>query len=240
MTMLVYPQLIHYPLIKRRNARTILNRMADGRAVRLADPGGEIRAWRLEYAELDDDEIQTIEAFFRAAEGTLNPFLFVDPLANLVDGRAWVKGPLLAMTGGPEEYRLANAGGGPQGIEQTIGGPAGFVYCFSGRMRADQACAVTISAGNMTSEQAVSGAWERFMVTAQTAEPTFGLELPAGSTVDVRDLQIEAQPGASAYRSGTGEGIYEDARLGDDTLEIVTMGPNRHRCAVNIIHANHI
>ena len=70
--MLVFPQLIHFPVVKRRNARTVLNRMSDGRSVRLADPAGEVTEWRLQFTELSDDEAQTLEQFFAAAEGTLN------------------------------------------------------------------------------------------------------------------------------------------------------------------------
>jgi hypothetical protein len=238
--MLVYPQLTHFPLVKRRNTRTVVNRMADGRSVRLPDSGGEITEWRLEYAELSDNEIQTLEQFFTAAEGTLNPFLFVDPMANLLDPSAWVKGPLLTMTGGPEEWHLENPGGGPQGIIQTIGGPTGFLYCFSASVRAEQDGTVTLTAGSRRVELAVSTSWGRLTVTTATDDPTFGLELAAGNALDVKEIQVEAQAGASVYRGGPVGGIYEDARLRDDALEIVTAGPNRHACTVNIIHANHI
>ena len=238
--MLVYPQLNHFPLIKRRNARTVLNRMADGRSIRLADPAGETTEWRLEYAELSDDEARMLEEFFTATEGSLGSFTFIDPLANLLDATGWLKGPMLGTTGGPEEWHLANTGAGPQRMTQTIPGPPEFLYCFSGYARAEQDCTVTLIAGSKRMERAVSTTWERFALAAQPDEPTFGMELPSGTTLDVKDLQVEAQAGPSVYRgTGTG-GIYEDARLRDDALEIVTAGPNRHTCTVNIIHANHI
>jgi hypothetical protein len=238
--MLVFPQLVQFPVVKRRTARTVLNRMADGRSIRLADPGGEITEWQLKYGELSDDEAQLLEGFFTAAEGTLNSFLFVDPLANLLDASAWVTGPLLSMTGGPEEWHVANPGTGPQGVTQTISGPAGFVYCFSGSLRADQPCTVTLMAASKRADWAVSTAWGRFTLTAQTDDPTFGVEVDAGSAVDLKDMQVEAQAGASVYRASTSGGVYEDARLRDDSLEIVTVGPNRHACTVKVIHANHI
>jgi hypothetical protein len=238
--MLQYPQLVHFPVVKRRNARTVLNRMADGRSLALADPFGETVEWRLEYSELSDDELRTLEQFFTAAEGTLNSFQFVDPLANLLNPSAWVKGPLLTMTGGLEEWHLVNSGGGPQGITQTVNGPGGFLYCFSAYARAEQDCMVTLSAGSRQVESRVSTGWSRFVTAATADDPTFGLELEAGAAIDVKDLQVEAQAWASAYRGITGGGVYEDARLRDDTLEIMTTGPNRHACAVNIIHANHI
>jgi hypothetical protein len=214
--------------------------MADGRSIGLADPFGEVVEWRLEYSELSDDEIQTLEQFFAAAEGTLNSFLFVDPMANLLNPSAWVKGPLLTMTGGPGEWHVVNAGGGPQGITQTVAGPGGFLYCFSGYARAEKGCTMTLSAGSRYAEWAVSSAWSRFVIAAAADDPTFGLELEAGGAIDLKDMQVETQAWASAYRGITGAGVYEDARLRDDTLEIISTGPNRHACAVNIIHANHI
>jgi hypothetical protein len=238
--MLVYPQLNHFPLIKRRNARTVLNRMADGRSIRIADAGAAATEWRLDYAELTDDEVQALEEFFTAAEGSLHSFTFIDPMANLLDAAAWFTGPLLNMTGGPEEWHLANSGGGPQSMTQTLPGPPGFLYTFSGSVRAEQSCTVTVMAGNRRAERAVSATWEPFALTSQTDDPTFGLELPAGSSLDLKNVQVEAQAGASVYRKAMAGGIYEDARLRDDALEIVTAGPNRHMCTVNIIHANHI
>jgi hypothetical protein len=144
------------------------------------------------------------------------------------------------MTGGPEEWHVTNGGGGPQSLAQTVGGPAGFIYSFSGWLRTEQACTVMLSVGSKHEARMISSAWERFTLTAQTDDPTFGIELEAGSAVDAKDMQVEAQTGASCYRGSTGGGVYEDARLRDDTLQIVSMGPNRHTCTVNIIHADHI
>jgi hypothetical protein len=238
--MLVYPQLNHFPLIKRRNARTVLNRMADGTSVRIIDPAGPVSEWRLEYAELTDDEVGTLEEFFTAAEGTLCSFTFVDPMANLLDAAAWFTGPLLSMTGGPDEWHVVNSGAGAQSITQTVPGPAGFLYTFSGSLRAQQHCTVTLMAGNKRAERAVSAMWEQFALTSQTDDPTFGLELAAGGSLELKNVQVEAQAGASVYRAPIAGGVYVDARLRDDALEIVTAGPNRHMCTVNIIHANHL
>ena len=69
----------------------------------------------------------------------------------------------------------------------------------------------------------------------------FGLELGAGASVDVCGLQVEAQAGASAYRqTGSQGGVYGEARLASDVLEIVTTAPNRHSCILDVVHVNHI
>ena len=43
--MLTYPQLTHYPIVRRRVFRTVVNRPADYRAIRLTDPGGIAFGW---------------------------------------------------------------------------------------------------------------------------------------------------------------------------------------------------
>src|SRR5215831_4302471 len=135
--MLTYPQLAHFPIVKTRRRRTVLNRAADGRAIKLADPAGETTEWRLEYSELSDEEAAQLWDFFVEAEGSLNDFLFVDPTANLLDqsgkldDAVWAKDPMLHAGGSESGWMLTNTGAGAQRITQTIGAPAGFVYCFS-------------------------------------------------------------------------------------------------------------
>jgi hypothetical protein len=65
----------------------------------------------------------------------------------------------------------------------------------------------------------------------------FGLELEPGTSIDVRGLQVEAQPGTSTYKRTTSRcGIYPNARFDDDALEILTAGPGRHSCTIKVIH----
>ncbi len=53
-------------------------------------------------------------------------------------------------------------------------------------------------------------------------------------------MQAEAQAGASVYRATTAGGVYEEARLGTDRLDMVTAGPNRHACQVTVIYNSHL
>jgi hypothetical protein len=81
MTTLVYPQLAtgalsQFPVRKKRRARTVINRSADGSTVKLADPACEVTEWNLTYADLSDQEAATLQSFFAAAEGSLNGFVF--------------------------------------------------------------------------------------------------------------------------------------------------------------------
>jgi hypothetical protein len=244
--MLTYPQLTHFPIVKRRQRRTVLNRMADGRTVKLADPAGEVTEWRLSYSDLSDAEVEVLQAFFAAAEGSLEEFRFVDPTANLLawsgsPGEAvWSKGPLLTVSAKDGIWNLRNAGAGPQAITQTIEAPNDFVYCFSLYARAADGGSVRMLAGDRAVEQMVGAEWRRFRMTVTVDDPTFGIEAPPGASVEVRGVQVEAQVNASAARESVSGGVYDGAHLRDDALEVIATGVNRNSCTVKIVHAKHL
>jgi hypothetical protein len=240
--MLTYPQLMQFPIVKRARRRTVINRGGDGRAIKWADPAGEVIEWALHYSDLSDEEVGVLQDFFLATEGTLQEFTFLDPTANLLawsnkfEEPVWLKGPLLTVNGG----QLSNSGGGPQSASQTIAGPAGYLYCFSAYLRAAEPTVVRLFAGSDDVQHTATAGWRRIQLVAATDDPTFGLEIPAGGSVEVRGLQVEAQAGASAAQTSTRGGVYEGARLRDDTLAVETTGVNRHSCTVNIVHAIHM
>ncbi len=256
--MLVFPQLgtgalIQFPVKRRRQQRTVGDHAADGSVVKLADPAGAITEWTLSYSGLSDEELASLEEFFSAAEGTLNGFTFLDPTANLLawsdqlDNSVWQRDPLLELagnvpdpTGGTRAWHLVNRGMGEQGIVQTLSAPGGYLYCLSAYVRTGGApIAVTLICGGSRFQRSVSSEWSRISIS-QNGTASFGLIIPAGAAVEVFGIQAEPQLTPSAYRPGTTGGVYEDARLGDDRLEVVTTGVNEHSCTVNIIHANHL
>ena len=255
--MLVYPQLGsgalgQFPVRKQRRVRTVRNRAADGRTVRLADPGAEITSWKLQYVDLIDEEAAALRDFFEACEGTLRSFTFLDPTANLLawsetlSEPVWTRGPLLAVAddiadpqGGTRASRLTNGGGGAQSITQTLAAPAEYLYCFSVYVRTAATVAVTILGCGDRGEREATNQWARISHTA-SGEATFGLELPAGAEVDVFGFQVEPQPSPSGYKPSTTGGVYEGARLRDDSFFIKTTCPGLHSCTVDIIHANHL
>src|SRR5450759_2840394 len=136
-----YPQLgsgalSEFPVQKKRRARTVVNRAADGSTIKLAVPTGEVTEWQLTYTDLGDEEAAALRAFFVAAEGTLNGFTFLDPAGNLLawsdqlDNAAWQKCPLVSLTGdiadprvGTAAGRLSNGGGAEQAASQTLAAP---------------------------------------------------------------------------------------------------------------------
>jgi hypothetical protein len=241
---MTYPQLMQYPVVRRRILRTVVSRAADGSAVRLADPAGGSIAWQLQYSGLSDAEVATLEQFFASAEGTLNGFTFLDPAANLLassgalDHTVWVKGPGLTLSALNPGCRIVNPGPAAQSIVQTLAAaPDGYLYCLSAMVCG---AAVTMLAGSQRADRTLSGAWQQIAFTTTADAPSFGLEIPAGGTLDVLGMQVEAQGAASVYRDSAGAGVYEGARFADDALEITTTGLNRHSCTVNIVYVNHL
>jgi hypothetical protein len=260
--MLVYPQLGggslgQYPLVKRRQVRTLTNRTADGRAIKLADPGAGITEWKLQYSGLIEAEAEALREFFKNAEGTLQAFTFLDPTSNLLmwsetlEEAVWTRGPLLSIEdgiddalGGTRAARLTNTGGGAQSLTQTLAAPGDYLYCLSAYVRAAQTGPVTMLMGNARAERRATTQWTRITLTA-TGEAGgesvhCGLETPGGSMLEVFGLQVEPQPAASGYKPSTTGGVYENARLRDDVLTMTATGAGLHSCKVYVIHANHI
>jgi hypothetical protein len=262
MTTLVYPQLAtgalsQFPVRKKRRARTVINRSADGSTVKLADPACEVTEWNLTYADLSDQEAATLQSFFAAAEGSLNGFTFLDPAGNLLawseqlDNEVWQTDPLLNLTaavadprGGARAWRIGNRGGAGQSIAQTVAAPGSCQYCLTAYLRADAATGVRMWIGASSRSQNVPTVWSRLVVPSMQDEEVTsiqcGIEVAALGTVEVYGVQLEAQPGSSGYKATSRGGVYENAHLRDDVLAITKTGVNRHSCTVNIIHANHL
>jgi hypothetical protein len=90
----------------------------------------------------------------------------------------------------------------------------------------------------------ITGGWCRIAMVgtgvAGTESLRFGIEVAAGETIEVSGPQAEAQGGVSVYRASTRGGVYQDAHLSSDSLQVIRTGVNRNSCTVNIIHANHL
>jgi hypothetical protein len=260
--MLIYPQLgsgalSQFPSQKRRRTRTVVNRAQDGTTVRLPDTLAHVTEWELKYSGLTDEEATVLWQFFEDAEGTLNSFTFLDPMGNLLawseklDEEVWQHDPLLSLNGGvtdpnggTEAWNIANSGGGVQALRQTLSAPAAYLYCFSAYVRSAQSGSLSMQVGSGRYEKAISNDWRRIAAVgsgdANAEAVTFGIEAPAGATFDIFGLQVDAGTGASVYQRSMNGGVYEGARMAEDTLSITTTAENSHSCTVKIIHANHL
>lgn len=260
--MLVYPQmttgaLTQLPVEKRHSLRTVINTLGDGNWIKLADPAGETTEWRLRYTDLSDQEASALEQFFKATEGSLRVFTFLDPTANLLawsdrlDHAEWIKGPLLSITGGLADplggtnaWHISNAGAAAQVLSQIVEGPGGYFYCLSAYAKSSAGQAATLLRGSARADRILTSEWSRITfsgsgdATAESVE--FGIEVPAGGSVDLFGMQVEPQTYASAYKRSTTGAVYPTAWFRNDSLNITATDVNRHSVTVDIIHANHL
>jgi hypothetical protein len=257
----VYPQLMsgalsQFPIKKRLQSRTVINTLADGSSVKLADAPGGSSGWQLQYAGLTDSEMEALQEFFAACEGSLNGFTFLDPVGNLLawsedfTNAAWQRDPLLTVTpgiadpfGGTQASHLTNSGSAPQGISQTLNSPAGYVYSFSAYAKAAVTTVVTLSLAAQSKSVALGAGWSRISLTgsgsALDSSITFAMQAAPGA-IDIFGPQVEAQPASSAYKTSTTGGVYQTARFQDDALRCVSTAPNQNSALVNILYANHL
>jgi hypothetical protein len=259
--MSVYPQLIsgtlsQFPLKKRLQARTVINNLADGSSIKLADANGGSTGWQLQYAGLTDAETASLRQFFESCEGSLNGFTFVDPAGNLfawsedLTNSVWQLGPLLTVAGGVADplggkqgFNLANSGAAAQGVSQTLNAPGGYVYTLSVYAQAGGPASVTLAIGNQSKNFAIGPAWSRVSFT-ETGDATatsiaFAIQCAPG-TVAIFGPQVEAQPAASSYKRSSTGGVYQNARFQDDNLPCTSTAPNQNSVTVNIFYANHL
>jgi hypothetical protein len=260
--MLTYPQLSsgalsQLPVRKRRRCRTVVTTTADGRRLKYSDSGGGSTEWRLDYESLSDAEANELQSFFEASEGSLASFTFLDPTGNLFAWSdellhaVWTRGPMLQLTGGVADplggqraWSVVNAGGAPQSLLQTLAVPCGYTYCISAYMRCAAGGHVRLMIGDAGQDRLLTSAWQR-VVFGNTGgggdDPlSFGVEIPAGESVSLFGLQVEAQAGASSYKATTRGGVYEGARFAQDSFRLATLGLDQNSCSVQIIHGDRI
>ncbi len=248
--------LAQFPIKKRHQTRTVINRLADGSTVKLADLTGGTTGWQLQYAGISDSELAALQAFFQTCEGSLNAFTFVDPVGNLLawsedlTNAVWQPAPLLTVTsgvvdplGGTQGFQLTNSGGAAQGVSQTLNSPGGYVYTLSVYAMAAQSTSATLSIGSKSTSVALDSTWRRFSFAA-SADPaassvTFSIDSGSGA-IEVFGPQVDAQPAASAYKRSTTGGVYQNARFQGDVLDCTSTAPNQNSVTVNILYANHL
>ena len=245
-----------YPLTKKIVTRTATNSLEDGSTIRQADSVRHIN-WNLSYTGLSQNEWNALASFFESRQGQLRTFTFVDPAANLLSWSedltqtVWVKDALMRVSSGIADplqgtsaSRLTNTAQVAQGVSQQIPAPGSYHYCFSVYLRCDQACSVTLRCtanGLVLGEPELIGSeWGRYKLSVSLSSPidgvTFGVLLPAGVAVEIYGLQVEAQPGAGAYKKVSGPGgVYLNSRFAQDELRSSIDAPGLYSTQLSIM-----
>jgi hypothetical protein len=228
----------------------------DGRHIRFYDAEAATVVWELTLAGLSRSEASALEALFQATEGRLNPFTWLDPLSNLLcwsedfSAPDWVRGGYLQLTsgqsdplGGHRATQVTNTGQIAQRLEQSLAAPGSYRYCMSVWARSGAATPVTLSIRTTTESSLhttfTGGQWTRLNIGSQLQssdeQVKFGVEIPAGATLDVFGVQAEPQPSPGGYvRTTSRSGVYS-ARFAQDFLLLEAAGPDVFSTSLKII-----
>jgi hypothetical protein len=252
-----YPQVgngvvTQFPFGRSRQWRAIANQLEGGELIVLPDSAGGQIGWSLKYEDLSAAEAAAIGGLFAASQGQFGSFTFIDPLANLLGWsedftRAGWQLNELGLTAGAADplgtrraSTLANGSPGTLQISQTLGVSGDYVACFSAYVRSAAGATVSMQRDNLQTTATVGSQWRRLTVSgtgvAGATHSTFSVGIPAGQTIQIFGMQVEAQPAASAYRAtGAATGIYEETYFADDELTMTSTAPGLSRAAINLI-----
>jgi hypothetical protein len=251
-----FPQLAtgtsgQFPLRRTLVRRTVVNRLDDGREIRLADPDAALIRWELEYRGLSDAERVALATLFDNTRGRLKTFVFFDPCGNLLrrseelTNAVWSHGGTMQVHPNDGFTRLMNPAPGPQSIAQTLDLPGWFHYCGSALFRAAEGSPgvtlrISTPGGSISSETPIGSDWTIAACSGsvdRTSESvTFGIELPSGAAVDVRGPQFEAQPARSGYRkTSSTTGRYPETRFDQDELTFQANGIDDFSTTIRLV-----
>jgi hypothetical protein len=261
--MLVFPQLLtgataQYPIRRRRSERAIVNVSQDGSVTALWDESASQVKWDLCFSGLTDQEVSNLTSFYQLCEGSLQPFLFIDPAANLFaysedfTQPAWQKNTLLIVGfgiadpyGTTRASQLTNSSLGVLSVTQTLGVP-GFTTCaLSVYARSDASIQLTLTRSDGSNIESAllqtSPVWTRFSLSTAFASSistscNFSLELPAGATVDIFGFQVEPQPMPGTYvETSSYTGIYPNTRFDGSQITVTATDPGQSSLTVSLL-----
>jgi hypothetical protein len=260
MANLAFPQLssgalVQYPFRKRRVLQSVLNTFADGSMIASNISSNTQRTWELSYTDLTNADQVALESHFRACQGPLLPFIFIDPTDNMVGSSSdltlgeWMADPQLLVSGGAADplggssaFTLVNGGETDQKLSQTIAAPASFQYCFSVYAASAVPTSVTLGLTAVSSQSqafASGNNWTRLVSAMQLADNqlsfTVSITVPAAQTVLVWGPQLEPQISPSSYRATTGNSaVYQNAHLLGDSITFESTAPGLFSTFISI------
>jgi hypothetical protein len=245
MSNLYFPQLAigslaQYPITRSWSKTTSIDTLPDGSTVRMSSVCPARLSWELRYTGLSAAEWVALQTLFNVSQGRFGAFTFLDPTDNLLSWSedftqgVWNADPLMQISagapdplGGTGGTKLTNGAQTTQSVMQSLAGPSWFQYCVSVYLRSDVPSTVSLVRTSTSNQQrqtiAVGQEWTRALASGilggQDDGVRFGLEVAAGTSVYAFGAQVEAQPGAGAYRAKTNRsGVYSKSRFDQDAL----------------------
>lgn len=258
--MLVFPQLstgasVQYPAGRKVSQRSVQSATEDGTIISLADTCSTYLRWKIMLEDLTDQEATAYSTFFEATQGSLQPFLFLDPAANLLiqsedfTESAWTA-PAVAFDsavsdpfGGSGAQRAHNQTSNILTIAQQSQIPSCVETCFSVYLRSDAPASATLTVSVSSQSQYLvvetNALWQRCYLAASfpgaTGALDYTIQISAGCSVDLYGPQVDAQVSPSHYVATSGSsGVYPSARFDAANIERIVTGPNRNTCVMYI------
>ncbi len=243
-----------FPIRRTTRYRTVVNVNDLTTGLRTSDPGARRIAWWLRYQGLADNEMASLQNFFRAVRGPLDSFVFLDPEANLLAHSENLADPIWQSTAGlsvtpapaspveaEQAFRLTSAPGQTAQVYQAVNADASYRWVLSMYARAVTSDSLTLFLRSAGDEQSMTytleSQWKRFHFGGQFwssgSGVEVGLRLNEGASADITAIQLEAQCSPSRYkRSSSLGGVYPDARFAQDSVRFTTLAPNCHQAAL--------
>jgi hypothetical protein len=260
MANLAFPQLssgamVQYPLRKRRVIQSPLNAFSDGTMIASNISANSQSVWELAYAELTARDQSALKSHFSACQGPFQPFIFIDPTANMLSNSAdlrassWQLDPLLALTagapdpqGGNGAFLLVNSAQVDQQIVQVFSAPASYQYCFSLYVSAPTPSALRLgrlAVSSISQTFTATSKWVRVADSLQLpdAQMAFSASIivPPGQTVAVFGPQLEPQINPTRYRpTNAAGGVYQNAHFLGDSLIFQSEAPGLFSTLITI------
>jgi hypothetical protein len=229
--------------------------MEDGTILSLPDVAANYLSWKVAFQDLSDAEANALRSFFASTQGSLQPFLFLDPGSNLLawsedfSQSAWqapgitFDGSITDPLGTTRAARAHNPLPSSLPIAQQTRIPGLVQTCFSVYLRSPSpaTCTLTRSAGthSQNSSIAVTSTWQRFSIGGAfptvTDPASFSITVPCGAALEIFGPQVDAQVNPSQYVvSSAQSGVYANSRFDMKQIDMIATGPNRNACEVMV------
>lgn len=255
--MTYFPQLksgsiCQYPVQVVNRYRTLSEQTMDGGLVKWSDPDFRLVEWKCEYTELDFEEMNALQSFHSEMEGKLKTFTFLDPVGNLfrwsedLQKSVWIKDPYISIQSGfsgpvqaSHATQITNTGAIEQVVAQSLPIPGHFTVCFSCWVNGSSIQIIRRTETQQVIEYSLKSGWNRvdatFSDVGSSLASSVGIMIPAGESIQIFGLQVEAQPGASSYKKTAQQsGIFQQARFAEDRLTLTAFSENSFGCVIKI------
>lgn len=213
-------------------------------------PTGPLAKFGINYSQISDAEVNTLDAFFNQQQGSYAAFRFLDPGGNLLQysetfsNAYWSKSASVSP-GQTDPFGGTRAFSSSAGVLEAVVGPSdggmsGFVMCASVYLKGAGTSATLGFVDASTSTQytttvALGSGWTRAHFTlVLPTNNQFLFYLFLNNSATIFGAQVAPTKGEGAYIETPGEsyGYHQNVRFDVDSFAIKNMGPNQNQVSL--------